>query len=909
MANLWYTNDEVRDFHPHVENCLVNGLKEVGKLTQFEVVHHPTIPGFGTIPDFGIRSRISGNFILIVEVKRTLRDVNSDRYADQARSYVTNFIHHWETGFHPYFILTNIERSVFFCERTGTTNGCILEGSPIDHGEFDRTTHNADLAIQNFENELIGFLKILFAQTSPVWNNEWSVIIQSLISEHNSVKGRLTYSDSENRELSLYEFFRLLTYAYLDRFYQLKNSKNQSYFRQLPIDSNPTNFKADLSHNFSSILSLDFKQVFENHPDPGLRLFPDNFSASIHENFLSVIRSLRGSMPAAVRSNPSPTYFFNLLTSKVYDKDELHSEGKIMSDDELAQMLSFLLIDDYDCQILDPCSGDCALLDASYDRLKFLENEKGITPVHNDILEKLHGIEIDPFLSQMGTFRLISKNLLDVNPSTEVDIRSEDMFKISERGRYDVVLMNPPFLRNEDLPSNRKNLMKNAITAVDSLFFQGARQANLYYYFVNYCWHFLNEQGKAGIILMEKFLNNQDGEYLKTWLLDKAEAIIAYPDDYFSEFKVTSVIVILNKALPLNSGLKILNIRDSELIENPLEIKNILIQDTEISNAQANLRILDRVTLNPSDNWTLFLQTEDNVNLFLNQINGSVFMPVGSVFNKVTRGNAEAQGGSNIVFLKDNDPLHQEVEPRFRGYGLKNSRAQRRYELSSADMLLDEAVHFPSRYDDNCANGLPSEFLGNSGLNNFYSKNASGSWKKIVNAAFNNTIRPNILIPRAGRTKHAVYYYPHQMDVVVSTNFAYLSGFNLPSDSDFIEEQIKFCAAFLLSSFGQLQIELQSNDQEGMRKLEVFQIERIRIPNTSLLTPNEIINVNLEFDKLSNSALDFVGTEGLNGPRRALDQRIAEVLFSRDSLGFDNVTTYTDYFENMLFDIVRERRN
>ena len=33
-----------------------------------------------------------------------------------------------------------------------------------------------------------------------------------------------------------------------------------------------------------------------------------------------------------------------------------------------------------------------------------------------------------------------------------------------------------------------------------------------------------------------------------------------------------------------------------------------------------------------------------------------------------------------------------------------------------------------------------------------------------------------------------------------------------------------------------------------MRKLEVFQIERIRIPNTSLLTPNEIINVNLEFD-------------------------------------------------------------
>jgi hypothetical protein len=41
--------------------------------------------------------------------------------------------------------------------------------------------------------------------------------------------------------------------------------------------------------------------------------------------------------------------------------------------------------------------------------------------------------------------------------------------------------------------------------------------------------------------LMTKFLNNEDGEYLKQFISDKVEAIISYPRKYFQEFIVTTV--------------------------------------------------------------------------------------------------------------------------------------------------------------------------------------------------------------------------------------------------------------------------------------------------------------------------------------------------------------------------------
>lgn len=908
MPQIWYTSEEVRDFHPHVKLALENAIASLGKTNEIEVKHHGTIPGTTTEFDFALRLKSTSHYILIVEVKRTKAAVNSGRFADQARSYATNLAPNWETTYHPYFVLTNIERSAFFCDRNGTISSCVLAGSPIDHADFDPITHDATTAIQNFEQSITQFLAAVFSKAIPIWNDEWSGIIDVFVREHQSVKNRLSFDEITNRELSLFEFLRLTLYSFLDRYYQYKNSTNQSFFHQLPRSTRLSLFKSDLEHNFQSILNLDFKQVFENHPANTKRIFPEHINTAIHANFLSLIQALRINAPNAIIQNSSPTYFFNLLQTKIYDKSELHKEGKIMSDSELANMLSYLLIQNHSVNVIDPCSGDAAFLDSSYDRLSILASSNGTILTHNDILSQLHGIEIDPFLAQMGTFRMISKNLLDVNTSTEIDIKKADMFTVVENNQYDVLLMNPPFLRNESLTTAQKAVMNNAIRAIDTHFFESARQPNLYYYFLNYSWHFLKNDGRGGVLLMEKFLNNQDGRCLREWISDKAEAIITYPADYFSDFRVTTVLVILNKALDKKNNLKVVNVKDTYAIENPNIIESALQSATPFSNSQINLRIIDRQHLIPTDNWILYTIPEQTIDKYLEQIQTNLFIPVQAMFSEISRGNAESQGGANIIFDDSTNTVHNGIESQFIGPGLKNSRVQRHYELSVSDLNIDTAVHLPAIHD-NSATGLSNIYHSNIGLLAFYQANQSSSWKKIINAAFNNKLNVDILIPRGNRTKHAVYYNPHQIDVVISTNFAYLNGLLNNTTTISQTDQLKFITAFLLSSFGQLQLELQSNNQEGMRKLEVFQLERLRIPDPSNISQPEVDKVNTEFGALSNLNTSFLGDEGLNGPRRNLDMEIATILFNDDPLGFSTINGYVDFFETMLSNIIRERRN
>ena len=80
MINLWYNSDEVADFHPLVEKALNDALVNVGYNNIAEVIHHPAIPNSTIIPDFAKKLKGSQRYVFIVEVKRTQRDVESQRY-------------------------------------------------------------------------------------------------------------------------------------------------------------------------------------------------------------------------------------------------------------------------------------------------------------------------------------------------------------------------------------------------------------------------------------------------------------------------------------------------------------------------------------------------------------------------------------------------------------------------------------------------------------------------------------------------------------------------------------------------------------------------------------------------------------------------------------------------------------
>ncbi len=912
MINLWYDSDEVADFHPVVEDALNNVISRLGYETEVELVHHPSIPNSTIVPDFAIKLRSTDRYIFVIEVKKTKRDVSSQRFQNQTRSYVSDFATFWEPSYPKYFCLTNIEEVMLFADRSGAISNCVLKEFPESHTDFSPETHDATVTVTEFEQTFENILQRIFARSTPQWANNWGPIIDSFYQNFSNLSQSLTYNQELSNELTLYELFRLLAFAYLKDYYNLTGSSNQSFFRAFPSeDDSLDNFRSRLENNYNRVLQLDFDQVFSSHPNLQERIFPENLTDSILAYFKDCIRVLSDYSSQAVSDNHHPEYIFNLLTSKVYDKGTLHKEGKIMSDTELSSLLATLTIEDEDSKIIDPCSGDGALLDAAYDNIKVqsLTNRSGKS--HNDILSQISGVEIDPFLAQLSTFRLVSKNLNEINNGTEAKISVGDIFQKPDDSEYDALLMNPPFLRNDNqrapITDADKDKMINAIDAYCSdNFINGSSQPNLYFYFVNYIWHYLNDNGRAGLILMAKFLNSLDGINLKSFISDKVEAVILYPRNYFEDFKVTTVIVLLSKQ-PSNS-IKFLRIIEENLLAEPTRIKNILASNTSITSSDYTLRIEGR-DLDPESNWKLFLiDPEDKFTQFdeLDFLNN-----LSHHFSTIKRGGAGNVGGSKIIYPDFDKEPFQGMSSNYRGYGVKNSKAKRDYILTNSDLMDEEAIHFPDRYDDDSDIGLNSDNHNDRILNSLFSdendKNAI-KWRRIVNSSYRSKVQFDILIPRAERTKHTVYFNPHDDEVLLSTNFFFLSGIKNINPNISEAEQCKFVVAFLNSCFGQIQFEIHSNNQEGLRKLEGFHIEKFQLPDLSLMTQDEVTAVIESFEDLNSDETSYSGAEGLATGRRNLDESIGELIFSRDTLGFQSADELVNYFELFLADLVEDRR-
>ena len=266
MINLWYNTDEVTGFHPVVETVINNAIVNCGYDSLLELEHHPSIPNSTIIPDFAIKLKSSNRYIFVIEVKKTARDVSSQRYQEQSRSYVSNFSPYWEPNYPLYFCLTNIEELILFADRQGPISTCILKGNPKSHTRFNAQTRDATQTSVEFQTTFEQLLPIIYNRTQPDWDNNWEPIIDSFYQNFQSVSSSLSHSKDLSDELSLYELFRLLAFTYLKDYYNQTSNSNKSYFRAFPLNSdNLQNFTRKLSNNYNNVLQLDVHQVFSNH--------------------------------------------------------------------------------------------------------------------------------------------------------------------------------------------------------------------------------------------------------------------------------------------------------------------------------------------------------------------------------------------------------------------------------------------------------------------------------------------------------------------------------------------------------------------------------------------------------------------------------------------------------------------
>ena len=965
MTKLWYTDDEVRDFHPLVQLSLQNALLEIGFENILEVVHHPHLQNSEGVPDFILVNKSNRKTVLVLEVKKTIPSCYSGNTWKQAREYVIDSINQWDNHYRNYYLITNCEILLEFCHRPNyPVIGCALKNYEKENGRFDPFTHDAGDVLSNLQREFVLFLRNFvikgFAEV-PVWQDNWLFIIDSLKNSVEStadIVSKALFPGSEEleswastfypslsdtniikehyyREMAIYDYFRILAFSFLKQTYEVINHPNASYFLNFKhLKSNVAEFLESIEQVFGNAMQLDFKQIFQNKDEENV--IPDNFSEVVASLFSQYIELLDLNISSAMGENGNANHLIQLIfqSSGLYSLDEMSQEGKIMTDKALAEVLSNITIEDDDETVIDPCCGNGSLIDSAYDRLLYLDSLKGKKRGHKQLLSQVFGIEIDPFFSQLSAFVLLSKNLSSLDKGISANVRTGDMFKICHGEHYDVVLMNPPFLRFDN--NNRGNsVLDSRIKIMEDGIkeFSGSDSAimsipknhrNLYYYFVEYALNLISSNGTGGFILYSKFLNSKSGEVLKALLKDKISHIITYPRTFFRDFTTSTCIIVLKKGTKQTNDIKFIRIRSSKWFDenSGFEVLNFMNQNSEISHKDYMLRILDKSSVSTSSNWRRYLLLDANQEKKIAKLKRLSFMKeVKDIFVKKGRGTAGNAGGSKDTFFGPTPgkltKYMNQIEPEFIGFGLKRNEPARSLILTQEDLNIEKGLHVPHPFDNEGLNGLENGLaLKCPGLAGYYLQGSlvyKNKWKGVINNTWNALLSPQIIIPRGSREKHAVFYMnlPGDSKVLLSTNFVYLDGLVHYRKDMSLETQLKFECGFLMSCFGQIEMEIESNNQEGDRKMELVNIKALEAPRVDLVDSKYIIDIADKFQELNDilkkESTSVKGNEGIATRRRKLDLAVGKMIWAEDSMDFESSQQLVDFFELMLASIVEDR--
>jgi type I restriction-modification system DNA methylase subunit len=214
-------------------------------------------------------------------------------------------------------------------------------------------------------------------------------------------------------------------------------------------------------------------------------------------------------------------------------------------------------------------------------------------------------------------------------------LTANDFILTDINNTFDAVVMNPPYLRNEDLPTqNKENWLRNIESSIGvKSFIRNVSQPNLYYYFIEKAMDRLSDNGTGAFILMSKFLNNKDGSPLKQYLTPYLESVIHYPPSFFEGFAVTTDIFIVKKSHRVSEKISFLNIKDTSLLADIGSLKEIIANKDNVLSKQYSLINVMRSEIDANCNWRLYLIDLDMKFEKFSEI--SNMKPLNSYFTKI----------------------------------------------------------------------------------------------------------------------------------------------------------------------------------------------------------------------------------------------------------------------------------
>jgi type I restriction-modification system DNA methylase subunit len=366
--------------------------------------------------------------------------------------------------------------------------------------------------------------------------------------------------ESERREVQE-EFAEQAAYLLVNKvlFYKILESSPTYADEVQPLAVSPFRVQADLEEYFNHIVEeIDFEAVFE-HDDIYSEIPLDPVSEQIRDFIIEL-------------DEQDLTQFDSDVVGRIYEgvipSDRRKEMGEYYTPPSICDLICRLCIEDANHSVLDPACGSGGFLVSAYNRKKELFPEKEGS--HDVILDQLMGVDINRFPAHLSAINLA---LQDLSEHTEkVNVEVSDFFNVApdikrfgrvvagaggERwesgdinggvGGFDAVVGNPPYIRGRSLDLDHKDTIREHLSDVDAEWM--TRKMDIYGYFLTHATSFLEDGGRLGFIISDRWLDTQYGTDLQQFLLNNysIEAVIKFNRQAFEDALVGSTVVIIEK--------------------------------------------------------------------------------------------------------------------------------------------------------------------------------------------------------------------------------------------------------------------------------------------------------------------------------------------------------------------------
>lgn len=804
-----YWDDEVRVFHPLFEEVLNQTLTKMGLDEELEVIHHWSTKGFSGIIDFAICNKKSKKVLLPIEVKKTVVDLKA-LGRRQARGYLGALGMFRGSD---YYLATNLEHIELFRD---SPNRVLTMAQLLNLSE----SYVGDLKTSDFEGFIETLQNSLKQVLEVVRGNDGSDYASNISGLLHALETSVEDLESWHQAQTFYAFDYIRGALGLDNFFKanVEEWKSADSFVKLPGSMK------DL------VSKIDFDLLFEKLPngrfnnDEISQIAAGAFEAGQSEDFAEDLAGVVNEIAYSVKGIPG------VVETTPNLADLLVAQLSIIVGPEINSKL----------KVLEPGCGSGNLIVALK---KFYGNLTA---------RQIFGVEKQELFREVLSLRLglHFKDSLRNGERPDLSIRTLESIQVNECADVGLVIMNPPFIRGIDCVKERKEIADLILKISKTKSVLTGEQLGYECGYLELLLTLVSDQTVIASIFPKNALLRPDSSELREFLINNfgLKQIVTYKDsNLFGSVQKSTVILIGKKGSKSKSV---------ELFNYTADLGNIDFQkfrekssrDQYIQTLGSRIEIKTEVLLESVDaGWKALLSgVESEYEVCLNQIfSFSKFSKIGKN-HKLFRGSIGNKGASEFLFNPKISSKNSQIKKPDKWEKIPNNWILPAVKNSDSapreitNEFGESAIHFPEGHRVQDTNNSIFENYLRENLKAAKSKSGSGSQRKVdkspedlleILEVSRPVHGPVVLIPR-GQRAAAQISFSCEKELMVSTNF-------FIAECESRSEAIVL-TSWLLTIFGQLQLEHSGIDQEGMRKLEKFQIENCLIPQEIKFTNEEL---------------------------------------------------------------------